>query len=147
MLFLSSFQVLALGVYSSLLNYCHRNASSTEDRESDVMKIHCNLLGSEFHEKSTTASTADLIRGMVGGTSPHRAGALKLALRSGSSRGRVLLRCPLPSCRYHHNPTSYCLTGPQLTCPQGHYFMECAHCGEKRPDTRRMCRRCGKWFR
>ena len=52
------------------------------NRDNDVMKMHCELLGGEFTEESTTASVEDVIKGMVGGRAVHRASALKLALRN-----------------------------------------------------------------
>ena len=56
--------------------------------------MHCNLLRGNFHEKSTTASVADLIKSMVGGGAPHRASVLKFALRNGHSKAGVPPRCP-----------------------------------------------------
>lgn len=51
------------------------------------MKVLCELLGDKFREKGITASAVDLIRSMEGGNAAYRAGALKLALRNGRSRG------------------------------------------------------------
>ena len=72
-------------------NNCRHNAPLNEDRENEVMEMHCNLLRGKSHEESTTASAADLIKSMSGGHAPHRAKALKLALRNGHSKGGGLL--------------------------------------------------------
>lgn len=85
-----------------------RNAPLAENRESDIMKMHCGLLDEKFHEKSTTTSAADLIKSMAGGDAAHRAGALKLALRNGRLRGGVPPRCPdPPDCDFHYDAISY----------------------------------------
>ena len=62
------------------------------NRESDVMKMHCELLRDKFTEESVTASVGELIKSMVGGKVAYRASALKLALRS----NRFLGSAPLP---------------------------------------------------
>ena len=121
------------------------------DSEREVMKVHCELLGGEFDEKSTTVSTTDVIKSMVGGNAAHRAGALKLALRNGRSKGGTHLRCPVHDCDFHDNPVSCRSLGSNLTCPSDHWrgpdsFMECAHCGESRSDTYTRCQGCGKHF-
>ena len=59
--------------------------------------MHYGLLNDKFREKSATASTAELIKGMVGGKTAHRAGALKFVLRNTRPRGGVSLSCPVPN--------------------------------------------------
>ncbi|KAF9645620.1 hypothetical protein BDM02DRAFT_3262815 [Thelephora ganbajun] len=125
--------------------------SSFTSRESDVMKMHCKLLSGKFHERNTTSSVADLIKSMAGGSAVHRAGALKLALRNGRSKGGALLRCPYHHCDFHHNPISYRSMGPSLECPRDHWegnpLMECTNCGQVRSNSHTECQRCGEWFK
>ena len=137
-------------VHSNWNNF-HCNTPSTEDRESEVMKMHGELLRGKFRGKSTTVSTTDFIKTMVGGNAAHRAGALKLALRDTRPRSGVLLRCPCRSCDFHHDHISYRSLGSRLTCQTSHfgggyYILQCAQCGGSRTDNYTSCQRCGKDF-
>lgn len=137
--------VSLIEVTVTLITYC-----LARNRESDVMKMYCELLSHKFREERVTASVADSIKTMAGGKAAYRATALKLALRHSCSEG-VLLRCPIRSCVNHDNPVSYRSLGTNLWCPEAHWFsfkcMECANCGEMRSGSYFECRRCGEWFR
>ena len=61
------------------------------------MEMHYELLSGMTDERDTDASIVDLIKGMAGGASPHRAGALKFGLREGFSRANPTQPEPVPA--------------------------------------------------
>ena len=112
--------------------------------------MQCELLYRELNNGSVTAEV-NHIKGMQGGGSPHRAGALKLTLTEGLLGGTYLC-CSREGCDFYNHQA---FTRRSLGVVSGRSrvicsccYPMCAHCRTKRIDAGdTWCRKCGKWFR
>ena len=114
------------------------------------MKMQCELLCRQPGDSTTAAEGVNHIKSMLGGGSPHRAGALKLALRE-IFLGGVFLRCPRQGCDLYNNTARRRSKLPGSRCPQplcyDQCYLACAGCGSVPISLRdTSCRKCKKWF-
>lgn len=121
--------------------------------QTNIMEMECEIFISNLKNPELVSPVDESIRCISDGTSPHRAGALKLGLKKAVELKKqsmdALLRCRVASCAWNKNPVSYSAVGSGSRCQICHrYGMMCAVCGEQRTNSSpTLYVGCGKKFR
>jgi hypothetical protein len=128
--------------------------------QEELMDVQWDLLVAKPNQPKMAALVRDKIGAISPGSSSHRAGVLKVALKKAFELKKkereppgVLLRCSNYTCAQYNNHASRSEIGTALVCstcyhPRGRYFyFECTNCGFNRTDSNYMtCQTCGRKF-
>jgi len=123
-----------------------------------IMEAQCELFISSFKDPKTVTRVREIVDDISDGSSPHRAGALKLGLKKAFELKKqrrqppgVLLRCSHISCVWYNNHVSYTaiMSKHCQHCRSnrwGERYLVCAGCGYARNGGYTSCQSCGKRF-
>ena len=121
------------------------------------MNIQWDLVIPNFKDPKTIALVRGKVEDASFGSSSHRAGVLKVALKKAfelKKKGRqpsVLLRCPIISCTWYKNPFSREAAATNISC-QCHSqlgvicYFQCTSCGFSRTGNYTSCQSCRREF-
>ena len=130
------------------------------------MNIQWDLVIPNFKDPKTIALVRGKVEDASFGSSSHRAGVLKVALKKVFElkrrnrqptglpilTGSVLLRCPITSCTWYKNPFSRGAAGSNISC-QCHIelgarvcYFQCTSCGFNRTSNYASCQNCRREF-
>ena len=144
-------------VFSTGLVNCQQLTHSISQEE--LMDVQWDLLVAKPNHPGMVALVRDKIEDISPGSSSHRAGVLKVALKKGFELKKkkrqppgVLLRCPnIYECarlvsRSETENSLFCRLCSLCEPYYARYFFECSSCGFKRAGDYVTCQNCGVRF-